>query len=133
MRPFLEKAYPESAKLSDEKLGLLVSKIKTDLETLGDITQALRFYFVAPKIDDEVASTEATAEIRSILDRYKEQLGDPEVFLKSVQTTAKQESLKPREVWGYVRYLLTGSFDGPAVRDLIEMLGAQESRRRLLE
>ena len=131
VRPYLEKAYPQSTKLSDEKLGLLVSKIKSDLETLGDIATALKFYFVEPELDDAAINAETRAEISGILDRYKEQLGDPEVFVKSVQHTAKQEALKAREVWGYVRYRLTGSFDGPSVRDLIEMLGAQETRRRL--
>ena len=128
--PFLLKTYPQAAQLEHATLSALIQVIKTDLQTLADISTALSFIFDAPKVDTALLLPEHKA-IATIVQEHLYQLSKPEEFIKIVKDETKKQQIPLNQLFWFLRMALMGKEHGPAIHELIAMLGAQEARSRI--
>ncbi|HJM69183.1 MAG TPA: glutamate--tRNA ligase, partial [Candidatus Babeliales bacterium] len=132
--PVLEKNYSNIAQQDRNTLLKLVSLVQTDLVTLNDLVSAVQFYFTKPTVvTDQIQTLKPNApleEISKILSSNLELLKDPENFLKTVKTTAKEAGIKLSDMMPIIRMILTGSPQGPHIGQIISILGWQESQAR---
>ncbi|MBU4269839.1 glutamate--tRNA ligase [Candidatus Dependentiae bacterium] len=135
VKPFLHEQIEESVTLDDKKLEFILSKIKTDLRTLKDIGEVLNFYFNQPKVSiDEIKKQfgdDKTKFILKIINKHCDVCEKTEIFLQNIKADAKDYELSMKEIFGTVRYLLTGKFNGVSVHDLFEILPDKEIASRL--
>lgn len=134
VKPFLIKEIPESEKVAATQLKFLVSKVKTDLKTLADVDEHLAFVFRAPLVDRGELDKEFGADqVQAILDivaEHADKLATKELFLDAIKQQAKEQSVGTRELFGTIRYMLTGSLSGIGMHDLLDMLSEEEIRKR---
>ena len=134
-RPYLEDAFPEAKNIKPEILEKLVHGVQTDLVTLNNVTTALQFYFEPPNVTAEIAMTsldkDEAKQTSQIIAQHLDELSDPEQFLTNVKADAKKNGISLKTVFSFVRLALTGATKGPGVKDLIEMLGTEETKNRL--
>ena len=135
VKPFLFAQCSESKKCDDKKLYLLIEKIKGDLKTLKDVGDLLSFCFKVPEVSvkdlEDKLSEEESKNALSLICEHKNKLSDTDEFLSSLKQDTKKQELKLRNVFGALRFILTGSFNGLGMHDVIEMLGVDEVGKRL--
>lgn len=134
-KPFLIAAYPHAATLSDDTLTTLIQTIKTDITTLKDIAQTLQFYFEpshnhASLIQTHFSDTTHTA-LKTLVQEKMKYISDASQFLSMLKDKAKQEKIGYKDLFAFLRIALMGSIQGPSILDLLTMLGAEESRKRI--
>jgi len=136
IKPFLYNAFPESKHISDEKLSFLIGKIKSDLKTLKDVQSSLRFCFIKPHISKETIEEkfgkDTANKVLGIINQITIDPKNTDEFLNYLKKQALSNGLKVREIFGTIRYLLTGQFQGLGMHELLEMLDSEEIRKRLL-
>jgi len=134
-RPFLEKEYPQVAKIDDKKLTDLIQAIKTDLTTLHDIPAALRFYFKIPKITKEKITEHILqkqhAQIASIIEKRLNDIADPDKFVEAIKQEAQQNKIPLKLIFTALRLALIGSAKGPSIHDLLAMLSTDDAKKRI--
>lgn len=133
--PFLEKAYPQATTLSMVQLTNIIKPITSDLVTLSDIGESLKFYFEEPVILQTLLDTyhHQTYHVffKDIV-RFLEQAAvTPEDFFIHVKTTAKTHNYPLKEVFSLIRIALTGTAQGIGIKDLYSILGQDIVHRRL--
>ncbi len=132
---FLYEQIPASQSVTQDKLEFLLQKVKTDLKTLKDVGPALSFYFDAPEIDikaiQDKIGADKTKIIFELIKKNLDNLSQTEFFLDSLKTEGKEKGLKIRDVFGTIRYLLTGKFQGVGIHDLFEILEVEKIKARL--
>jgi nondiscriminating glutamyl-tRNA synthetase len=135
VKPFLHKQIPTSKNLDDDKLRFILEKVKTDIKTLKDVGDVLGFYFNAPDVDkkkiEEFLGAEKAAIALAIIKIHLPLCDKTEQFLDALKKDAKEKGLKIKEIFGPLRYLLTGKFSGIGMHDLFEMLDDEEIKERL--
>ena len=135
VKPFLHDAYPESKNVDDNKLELLISKVRGDIKTLNGLTKELKFYFKEPEIDkikiEEEFSTDLSKLILDLIDKNLDLISDTDKFLVKLKQDAKENKIKTGDVFKMIRCLLTGQFSGIGIHDLFEMLDADVIKQRL--
>jgi nondiscriminating glutamyl-tRNA synthetase len=133
--PYLLPIYPEAKSIDQKKLADLIGHVKTDLNTLKDITDALHFYFAAPKVTHEdikgVISPENILIISNIVANSIEHIYEPAQFTQLLKTASKTHNISLKETFTFMRMALMGSSKGPGIDQLFEMLGAKEVEIRL--
>lgn len=134
--PFLHAAHPESTKISPEKLMLIITKLRSDLRTLLDIGPLLEFLFKEPELSrekiNETFGPEKAAKALEIIREHRDKVVDsPDIFLEAIKTSAQQQGLKTKEIFGPLRYLLTGKLEGFGMHDLFGMLDKETIKKRL--
>jgi len=133
--PFLHQDIAVTKEVSEDKLLFLVEKVKSDCKTLKDFSKMLRFCFEAPITSlesiEEWAGKENAAAVISLIDSVIEYTGKSGLFLETLKREGKEAGLKPRAFFGTVRYLLTGSFQGLSLHDILEMLDEEQIEKRL--
>jgi len=133
--PFLLKEVPEAKNLEKEKLVTLVGMVQTDLVVLPDIVNALRFYFVAPDVSavklNSILEKPVLQNVATVVSEKLEQITNPDQFLNSVKTTAKNSGIPLKALYSFLRFALMGTTKGPGIGELITMLGEQEAKQRL--
>jgi len=133
--PFLNKAIKVSEKVDPEKILYLIEKVKDDCKTLKDFVQALRFCFEDPVVDiseiDKKNGKDKTNLIAILVDDVVNYVEQRDLFLETLKREGKAKGLKPKEFLGVIRYLLTGSFQGISIKDLLDMLDNETILRRL--
>ncbi|MBD3231650.1 glutamate--tRNA ligase [Candidatus Dependentiae bacterium] len=132
---FLYKQIPDSENLIDEKLEYILKILKTDLKTLKDIGKVLKFYFISPKttkadIEKEIGQDEAGIII-DLIQKNINLIEKPNYFLEKLKKEGKQLGLKNKEIFGPIRYLLTGKFQGPSIHSIMEILENKDIEKRL--
>ncbi len=132
---FLHKEIPASENVSDEKLEYILEKLKTDIKTLKDVGPVLSFYFSSPNVNKEEIENkigkEKTELILKLIKTHVKDCVKADYFLNTLKTEGKEQGLKIREVFGPIRYLLTGTFQGPSIHDIMEILEDKEIEKRL--
>lgn len=134
-RPFLQEAYEAVKSLSDETLSQLLQTIKTDLMTLTDCVAALQFYFAAPtlqKVDIEAVIDSAHIHgLKTIVSENLNLIADHNLFVNTLKKAAQDNKIPLKELFWFVRLALTGKTNGPAIHDLLSMVGSDEAQQRL--
>lgn len=121
--PFLLETHPESAGLDRIELARLIKLIQPELTILLDVVTLL-----APRFQEPALLPETHAQIiqhRSLIEHLLEH---PDVNI--LRNEIKQKALNQREVFGFVRQLLTGRTEGLGLAILFELLGTEEVKRR---
>ena len=134
-RPYLENSYPQAASLSDDQLSLAIESIYQEMVTLQDCIQLLAFYFTKPLWEKDIARSLVTTDhhvhcvslITSIIP-----IQDAHIFVTDLKSKIKESGIPTKQVFGFIRYALTGSHGGPAIETLISLLGKQETTDRLM-
>ncbi len=132
--PWLEKAYPDVANMSQNELQALIELVRTDLVTLGDCTELLKFYFVKPietkKDLHTLVGHEKENLIVSIIQKHLNLLNEPDQFLNAIRADAKAHNIGKELYWA-LRLMLTGFPEGLGVKELLAALGEKRARERI--
>jgi nondiscriminating glutamyl-tRNA synthetase len=133
--PFLQKIYPSVKTLDKSLLTQFIQLVKADIYTLKDVVQVLHFYFVAPEITthelENLLPDVAIPQISQFIISHLDKLEKGNEFIESIKRDAKELSIPMKHIFHCIRLGLTGQTDGPALHDLIAILGAQQTRERL--
>jgi nondiscriminating glutamyl-tRNA synthetase len=133
--PFLHAAFPQSRKLESGVLSKLISSVKETCHTLAEFASSLSFYFQAPSpqlstLKAQYNEEEVSKTLKIISDNI-ELFGKGELFFDALKSKSKELGIGSKTLWGTLRYLLTGSFNGMGIHDLCALLGTHEVKMRL--
>ncbi len=132
--PVLTVTYPAAAQLDTKKLNDMLQIIKTDLYTLKDAPEALRFYFQKPSLTKEsFAAIPATNQVTlsMLIKPALPLIENSNVFLDTLKESTKQAKIPTKELFWFLRLALMGTINGPSIHDLITILGHHESTKRI--
>lgn len=126
------------ANLSDEKLERIVCLMKERATFVKDIYNDGKFFFERPQSYDEKAVKKAwkedTPAIMSGLVAVLENTDfKAEILKEAIHHYAEEKSLGMGRVMMPLRLCLVGELKGPDVPDILEILGKEESIKRLRE
>ncbi len=134
-RPYLESAYPHAKHASNQQLGAVLHVLKTEMSMLKDCIELLKFYFVRPEIShvdiEACIPKENIGRIKDLIIRCLPHISDAVHFAKLLKDEATQANLPSKEVFWFVRLALMASTKGPTIPELVNVLGADESKTRL--
>ena len=128
--PFLLKEYAQAESLPRETLTSLIQAIKSDLQTLADVSSALAFIFTAPEVDTSIVKPEHEALVKLVKEQIS-LINQPEAFVTALKREAKAQNIPLSQLFWFLRMALMGKEHGPAIHELINMLGAQEAQKRI--
>ncbi len=121
--------------ISEKRISFLINKVKGDCKILLDFVDALKFCFEDPSIDrsalDAKNGQEKTDIFISVLEDNMKYIDQRELFLDNLKDAGKYDSLSPKEIFGPLRYILTGKFQGLSIIDILKMLDSDQIVRRL--
>lgn len=133
--PFVHAAYPQAQEMDRNKLASLIIGIKTDLVTLADVADTLSFFFKRPVISNEILHEHMTEaekiEINKLIAHHIDLIETPQEFIDALKNGAKEKKIGMKALFSYIRLALTNTVHGPALPEIIRMLGSQESKERL--
>ena len=134
-RPHLEKEYSTVGSISDEQLGNLITHIITDIHTLNEPIELLKFCFETPEVTKvdvmAVTSDEHRSSIAGVLETSLGAIATPDAFMNGIKQAGKEKNVPTRELFQLLRLSLTGAPHGLAIPALIDMLGAEEATTRI--
>jgi len=133
-RPFIQAKFPACERMKNEELESLLKIVKTDLKTLADASDVLRFYFERPALKHNIITKKYETRAKDIFSCILEShaaSNDKESFLQHLKINSKNTGLKFGQVFSAVRYLLTGNFQGLAILELLTILSWPEVTQRL--
>ena len=133
--PFLIEAFPQAATIPQKILHTLVKLIQPEMTTLKDVVHLAQFYFIAPSIDqvqlETLINDEEHTIVTSILEKYTNELVDPNTYLKKIRHAARHHKIPIKLILTYLRVALTGQSSGPQLQDVMDILGPEETHNRL--
>jgi len=134
-KPFLQAAYSNAAHVDDATLTTILQIIKTDLVTLADSVQVLRFYFQTPQIShDRLRSCTSEGHAPAIAQFVRDGLADinnHDLFVDHLKIESKKQNIPLKETFCFVRMALMGNAKGPSIHDLLAILGTDKAKQRL--
>ncbi|MDZ7265814.1 MAG: glutamate--tRNA ligase [candidate division KSB1 bacterium] len=136
--PFLQKA---GFKLpASEVLQRMLALIQESLEYLAQVVEKLEFFFVERVRITEgqaiaLTQTEASEKVYWSFLRQLElqETLTAEAFRKMMKVVNKETGVMGKDLWMPIRVALTGNLHGPDLATIVEILGKQEVRRRILQ
>lgn len=130
-KPFLDQAY-DTSQLSEKTLTCLIAAIQTDMNTLKDSVELLKFYFERPQISkNQLATTIAADKIDTLLQILHEETSDWQSFSDHIKQRTKESGISFKELFSSIRLMLTGNAKGLQIHDLFTCLGSIEFFKRL--
>lgn len=130
--PFLKEAYPKIASIAPEKLSSMLQALKTDLQTTKDSVSALRFYFEQPEISPETLALFASKDqLSAIVSQLLAHTKDAQLCVQRAKELAKEHGIGIKDIFSFIRLGLMGATQGPSIIDLMDILGSEESKKRL--
>lgn len=126
------------ANLSDEKLERIVCLMKERATFVKDIYNDGKFFFERPQSYDEKAVKKAWKEdtpaiISGLVAVLENTDFRAEILKEAIHRYAEEKSLGMGRVMMPLRLCLVGELKGPDVPDILEILGKEESIKRLRE
>lgn len=106
-------------------------------QTLKEIDQENEYFFTRPKVAvEQITGDEEKATVRSWLDTTTSRLKDvsewqSEKLQEALNEIRTELDVKPKELFPILREALTGAPHTPALWDVLEVLGKEESLARL--
>ncbi|MCL5875178.1 MAG: glutamate--tRNA ligase [Candidatus Dependentiae bacterium] len=134
--PFLQTRYLNQS-FDEKKIVTLVAALRTDLITLADVADVLHFYFHAPEIDEyqlqETIPQEFIAPLKEIARNNIASIASEGAthFVDRIKQDAQKQSIQIKYLFWFIRLCLTGKAHGPAVHELIDMIGTGEAIKRI--
>ena len=129
--PYLAQAYPNLHNIDTEQLKSILHILKTDLFTLNDVVNAIRFYFEPPIIDATsiTQTSELKNNLQSIVTKALEHYTDNQTFVASIKEQAKANNVGLKDLFGFVRTGLMGSTQGPSILNLRKSWEFKKAKR----
>lgn len=132
---YLEPVYPQIKNLDRAKLVEIIQVIKSELTTVNDSVPMLNFYFEQPLITHEqILEHIPTQHQETMVNLVKASIdhsNDVDLLLESLKKAAQAAQIPPKLLFTVLRLLLTGSVHGPALKDIMMLLGVSEVKKRL--
>ena len=117
---------------------IMITKALKDRVTFpGDFWEQGKFFFIAPdSFDQQVVAKKWTAEAVLVLEDYQKEIGTMENLTTDVAKTTLEQvattlGVKVGQVLAALRVSLTGGTSGPDLMQTIEILGGEETARRI--
>ena len=132
-KPLLSAAY-DLTNTSEQTLSMLIKSIQTDMHTLVECTELLKFYFQKPTLQfDKISQYLEIEKLNTLSKIFKNQTPPTSwnELLSTIKPIVAQEGIIDKELFGAVRILLTGSPKGMQINELFICLGAKEFFNRL--
>ncbi len=127
----------ETTAAEPEKIRKIIAVLKDRVTFPGDFWEQGKLFFLAPTQYDEAAvSKKWTGEAAALLREFqKEALADghwtSEQAKNLFEITCARKRVKPGQVLAALRIALTGGLSGPDLMQTMEILGRQETTRRI--
>lgn len=128
--PYLLKEYSHIKNFDHSTLSALIQALKTELHLLADVTDVLKFIFVAPTVD-ATQFTEDQKKVAALVKTHLDSIWNPEQFVSQLKVAAKEQNIPMGQLFWFMRMALLGKEHGPAIHELIHMLGTQEAQKRI--
>ncbi len=141
--PYLEKAYPKYVELQktpqgQEKIKKLLKDLQERIKTVNEIVDHAGFFLLDEITYDQEAFDKHVKEAgaKEILEKLKDALELIDPFTKEniepvFRNLAKDLGIKAGKVIHPARVALTGRSDSPPMFDTVELIGKEESIKRL--
>lgn len=116
-----------------EELDAILTLVKPELMTLNEVVEKTAFYFKAPEINvSELPESEKALLpfLKQQLAEHKGKLDQPEAFIKALADATKAQALPVKSLYALMRLALTGYAQGLSIKEIINLLGTQESYKR---
>ncbi len=122
----------------DTKLRHVVRVARERAKTLGDYAQQFRYFYAPPAYDPKAKEKFLTKDTRPILEAVRAGIAalsslDTEPLEKLFQAEAERRGLGLGKIAQPVRVALTGGTASPGMYDVVQILGRDETLRRLDE
>lgn len=131
----IKNAYPSACDLTLEKLTHLIGHVQQEIVTLADSVTALEFYFTQPIVTKELLETYHLSKYQEFLSVIIQQvntfLSDPDSAVTFITKSCKEQTISIKDIFTLLRLALTGKAQGPGIKDILFILGAAESVKRL--
>ena len=132
----LEKRHFDKLSVTDEKLTKIVGLVKERANFITDLWDLADYFFVAPTSYDEKVTKKWNEETKETLTKVAEQLNFYADFTSLTIENSLKEWMTANEIgMGKVmqplRLSLVGELKGPHLFDIIEMIGKQETIKRI--
>ena len=69
--------------------------------------------------------------VASLVKNHLDQISQPEKFVNELKAEAKKQNIPLNQLFWFLRMALIGKEHGPAIHELITMLGSQEAQARI--
>ncbi len=131
--PSLSAAFNAVTHLPAQDLLKLMKLIQPELITLTDSIITLRFYFIQPDYDHDMLQQYNRDTYKDLLNTTAEKIltSSAHDVIDSIKKAAKERNIPLKDIMSLVRIALTGTPQGLSIAELINILGAQESHKRL--
>lgn len=134
-RPFVEKVHPQVAQWEAGKLAHALQILKTDLHTLADAPRIISFLCARPSFirSDLTAIIPEEVWIK-IIHLLRTELGNiahSADFVSNLKQRAKEANIPLNNMFWALRLALTGEKQGPALHEIIDLLGTHEATHRI--
>lgn len=137
----IRKEFPQAKELEknigENKLIHIIEILKPGLTTLKDIIQEIKFLFITPEnTKSEILALanidqDSFSQIIKLLEQNLSLINTPEEFLTKIKLDSKTNNLKIKDIFSLLRIGLIGSIKGPGIGELIDILGQEESKKRI--
>jgi len=120
----------------DAKLVHVVTVGRERVKTLAELPEQFRYFYAPVALDPKAKEKFLTAEARPVLEEIRDgvaamQATDTAALEKLFHETAERRQLKIGKVAQPVRVALTGGTASPGIYDVVQILGREETLRRL--
>lgn len=136
VKPIIFKAYPQLQECNHETMLTLLQAVKSELVTLHDIVPALHFYCIEPTVTHDTIREHIPAELQeqffAVLKKHLPLLSDHETFLATTKKDALALGVSPKLFFTMMRIIISGSAKGPALKDIITLLGEEKTAQRIM-
>jgi glutamyl/glutaminyl-tRNA synthetase len=130
--PLLQKAYPVVQHMPQERIETLLKHIQADMVTLHDAVTLLRFIFERSTVDQTQLEAEDGTSTKELFgELLSGSYATSTALVEKLKQLTKVHQLQMKQVMSLTRLALTGSVKGMGVAEIIELLGVEETMKRL--
>lgn len=130
--PLLQEAYPVVQHMSHERLTEIIARIQSEMVTLHDAIPLLAFIFNRPAPGKEKLAEYDAASTQGLFSELcKQTYPDSAALVEQLKTLTKRHNGQIKQVMSLTRLALTGSAKGMGIGELVELLGIEETIKRL--
>jgi len=133
--PYIEKTWPQAHTLSQSNLENLIEAIKTDIHSLDELPDHVRFYFEEPTVSvqdlEKISDQKTVSVILLLIKKNLNYLSNSDKFLEEIKTQAKENEINFRYIGSALRLILTGHEKGIGLKLLLDTLKYEQCKKRL--
>jgi glutamyl-tRNA synthetase len=133
LRPFLEAAGIVIS--HGPAVERVVALLRERAPTLGEMTEAARYFYEAPSVDAALLAEQVTEANRAALAELHREFAtlawERQALATTIKAAAARYGLKPGQVMMPLRALVAGTLKTPAIDVVLELVGRDATRARM--